>query len=249
MNGIEHILVDIRRERAEIYFDNRTLKNVSKIAEAITKAGYPATVQRIISPKELKNETNIATTKSRYYIASVGGYDIARNDFETELRIAKKRYSKAYGKDLFASSRGKALYSKLQSQIASRLVDEGVIMQEVIKSDFKTDNKTVEEELEKYLAKIEKSTKEFKRSLSEMGYDFDYFMKKFERKVLINKYLNDRILADASNPVEKKSMLNSWFNNSKGLAEVVYYDKNLENLIRNQRASSGCGSSCSGGKR
>ncbi|MBL7177178.1 MAG: hypothetical protein ISS66_15245 [Desulfobacteraceae bacterium] len=58
----------------------------------------------------------------------------------------------------------------------------------------------------------------------------------------INKYINDKILADASNPSEKQNMFTAWFNNSKLLAEVVYYDKDLEKLIRNQSASSGCGS-------
>jgi hypothetical protein len=104
------------------------------------------------------------------------------------------------------------------------------------------DTETVEEELEEFLRKMGKSLEEFRESLNEIGYDFNYFNKKFEIKVRINKYINDRILADASNPSEKQNMFTAWFNNSKLLAEVVYYDKDLEKLIRNQSASSGCGS-------
>ena len=87
-----------------------------------------------------------------------------------------------------------------------------------------------------------KSQEEFRESLNETGYDFNYFNKKFEIKVLINKYINDRVLADASNPAEKQNVLTAWFKNAKLLAEVVYYDKDLEKLIRDQSASSGCGS-------
>jgi copper chaperone CopZ len=241
-SGIRDIVVDIRSSRAEVYFDAGTLKDVSKISEAITAAGYPANVQRIVSPGELKKERDVASAKSQYYIASVGGWDIARADFDTELEIAKGKYSKVYGANLFASARGVALLTQLQSQIISRLLDEGIIMQEIQKAGFKVDTETVKEELEEFVGKMGKSPEEFRESLNEIGYDFNYFNKKFEIKVLINKYINDRILADASNPSEKQNMFTAWFNNSKLLAEVVYYDKDLEKLIRNQSASSGCGS-------
>jgi copper chaperone CopZ len=241
-SGIRDIVVDIRSSRAEVYFDASTLKDVSKISEAITAAGYPANVQRIVSPGELKKERDVAAARSQYYIASVGGWDIARADFDTELEIAKGKYSKVYGANLFESAQGVALLTQLQSQIISKLLDEGVIMQEIQKAGFKVDTETVKKELEEFLRKMGKSLEEFRESLNEIGYDFNYFNKKFEIKVRINKYINDRILADASNPSEKQNMFTAWFKNSKLLAEVIYYDKDLEKLIRNQSASSGCGS-------
>lgn len=241
-SGIRDIVVDIRSSRAEVYFDASTLKDVSKISEAITAAGYPANVQRIVSPGELKKERDVAAARSQYYIASVGGWDIARADFDTELEIAKGKYSKVYGANLFESAQGVALLTQLQSQIISKLLDEGVIMQEIQKAGFKVDTETVEKELEEFLRKMGKSLEEFRESLNEIGYDFNYFNKKFEIKVRINKYIDDRILADASNPSEKQNMFTAWFKNSKLLAEVIYYDKDLEKLIRNQSASSGCGS-------
>jgi copper chaperone len=241
-SGISDIVVDIKSSRAEVYFDARTLKDVSKISEAITVAGYPANVQRIVSPGELKKERDVAAARSQYYIASVGGWDIARADFDTELEIEKGKYSKVYGSKLFASAQGVELLTQLQSQIVSRLLDEGVIMQEIQKAGFKVDTETVEEQLEEFVRKMGKSQEEFRESLNETGYDFNYFNKKFEIKVLINKYINDRVLADASNPAEKQNVLTAWFKNAKLLAEVVYYDKDLEKLIRDQGASSGCGS-------
>jgi len=41
----------------------------------------------------------------------------------------------------------------------------------------------------------------------------------------------------ASNQYEKQRMFASWFKNSQLLAEVVYYDKDLENAARNSSAS------------
>ncbi|MFC1869610.1 cation transporter, partial [Thermodesulfobacteriota bacterium] len=241
ISGIKDILVDIGSGKTEVYYDNSVLKDVSKIADAITAAGYPASMRRVVSPDQLKKEKSIADSKSRYYVASVGGWDIARTDFETELEAAKNKYSKIYGENLFSSRRGESLLENLKTQIISRMLDEGIIMQEIQRSDYKVDDKTIEEALHLHLERIGKSIEEFKDSLSEMGYNLDYFKKKFKTKLFINKYIDERVLSDASNPAEKQNLFAAWFNNSKTLCEVVYYDKDLETLIRNKSAASGCG--------
>ena len=56
----------------------------------------------------------------------------------------------------------------------------------------------------------------------------------------INKYLEEEILADASNEFEKQNLFTSWLNNAKVLAEVVYYDRDLEGLLQRQNASGSC---------
>ena len=119
----------------------------------------------------------LAAAKSQYYIASIAGYDIARTDFDTELEVAKKRYAKIYGDQIFASARGNALIDKLKTQIVSRLIAEGVIMQEITKSDFRVDTATVERELQKFFKEKSINADGFKRSLNETGYDFEYFKK------------------------------------------------------------------------
>ena len=75
-------------------------------------------------------------------------------------------------------------------------------------------------------------------------------MKKFEIRVLINKYLGDIILDGATDEFEKQRRYGSWFNNARLLAKVVYYDKDLERLIQTRSAGGGCsgGSSCSAAK-
>ena len=240
MQGIKDILVDINRGKTEVYFDNNTLKDVSQVAKTITASGYPAKVLSVVSPERLKEERDLAAAKSQYYIASVGGWDVARTDFNNELEIAKKRFSTIYGDNLFETEQGKALIDKLKVQIISKLVNEGILMQEIIKSGFKVDAETIERELNAVLQEHGKNLDEFKKSLDEIGYDFNYFKKNLETKVLINKYLNERILADASNQFERQNLFTAWFNNSKGLAEVVYYDKDLQVLLQAQNTSGSC---------
>jgi hypothetical protein len=58
---------------------------------------------------------------------------------------------------------------------------------------------------------------------------------------LINRYLEEKVLADAANDFEKQNAFNAWYSNSKVLAPVVYYDKELERL---QQPKSGSGGGC-----
>jgi len=213
---------------------------VSQVAQAITASGYPAKVLSVVSPERLKEERDLAEAKSQYYIASVGGWDVARTDFNSELKVAKRRFLTTYGENLFETAQGKVLIDKLKVQIISRLIDEGILMQEIIKSGFNVDAETIERELNALLQKHGKNLDEFKKSLDEIGYDFNYFKKKFETKILINTYLNDRILADASNQFERQNLFTAWFNNSKGLAEIVYYDKDLQGLLQAKNTSGSC---------
>ena len=243
IKGIRDTLVDVGSGKVEIYYDNKGLKDLSRVAEAITASGYPAGIRKILSPEEIRKETALAEAKAQYYIASVGGYEIARTDFDTELAIAKKKYSRIYGNALFESPRGEALLNNLRTQVVSSLINEGVFMQEISKTRFKVDPVALENELNVFLRNQGKTFEEFNSSLIEAGYDPNYFRKKFETKVQINRYLNERILADASNEFERQSLFNAWFSNAKSLAEVVYYDKRLERLVQSLSASRSCGGS------
>ena len=242
IKGIRDILVDIGGGKTEIYFDPDKLKDVSRVERAITEAGYPATTQRVVSAEEVRKEADLAKTKSKYYIASVGGYDIARNEFETELNAARKKYEKIYGDNVFTSPQGSTLLDQLKAQIVAKLITEGVFMQEIGRSGYKITADKVEDELQKFFETSGKNEERFRTTLRAAGYDYDYFKKKFETRVLIKSYIDEKVLAEASNPYEKQKVFDSWFNNSKLLADVVYFDKDLELLIRNQSASRGCGS-------
>ena len=75
-------------------------------------------------------------------------------------------------------------------------------------------------------------------------YPFDYFMKKFENRVLLRKYIEEQILNGATSDYDKQQQYLAWFNNARVLSKVTIYDKKLERLIQNQSSGGGCGSSC-----
>jgi len=241
--GIQNILVDIGSGKTEVYFNPDELKDVSTIEKAITDSGYPAKVIKTVTPEDLRKERDVAASKAEYYIASVSGYDIARADFTKELNAARQRVRKAYGDDILKTTQGRELDNRLKAQVASRLIDEGIFLQQINKSGYKLNESKLNSELKKFIKDSGKNENEFQQSIKNDGYDYEYFKKRFEIRLLINKYLDEKIMAGASSQYEKQNMFANWFKNSQLLAEVIYYDKDLENAVRNSKASGGCGAS------
>jgi len=245
IGGIRDVLVDLNSGRVEVLYDSTQLKDLEKIASAITAVGYPATLKQTMTTSEIDKENNLFASRSKLYIAAVGDWEISRGDFDNELSHARSRYEKAYGTSVFTGDQGAALMQRLQSQIASSLISEGIQMQEVRKAGFKLPANTVETEFKEYLVKKGISQQEFKKLIQDSGYDYGYFYKKFENRLTIDTYLNDTVLAGLSNDLEKNKNYSDWFNNARLLAKVVYYDKNLEDIVKNSSAAGGCGNSCS----
>jgi hypothetical protein len=239
--------VDLSAGEAEVYYDTSQLKDVQRISDAITASGYPAKAIRIVTADQIRKERDLAASRSLHYIASVGEWRISRDDFDKEFKFARNRYVKTYGKEIFTSDRGKLLNDNLKAQIVSRLVNEGVQMQEIRRSGFSVDQATVDDELQAFLNRKGTELEAFKTGLEQNGYGFEYFLKKFENRVLINRYLDNKVLDGATDRFEKQRRYRSWFNNAKLLARVVYYDKDIERLVQTRSAGGCSGGGCSGG--
>jgi copper chaperone CopZ len=244
LQGINEIIVDVVRGKAEVYFNTQQLTEVDQIAKAITASGYPSRVWKTLSPEQIRAEQDRAAEKSQYYIASVGIWDITRSEFNTELGAAKKRYAKVYGKNVLTGPQGKIFLDRLKTQIVGGLINEGILMQEVKKADFNFDPGLVKKELDQLVQKHGTSLSGFKELLQENGYDFDYFIKKLENRISINQYLDEMVLVKVSNKMERQRLYAAWYKKARVLTDIVYYDKELERLVQGQ---GGGGSCCSGG--
>jgi copper chaperone CopZ len=245
IRGISDVLVDINSGRVEVFYDRTRVEDLEEVAAAITAVGYPATLKQTMAENEVEKEKNLFASRAKLYIAAVGDWEISRGDFDNELSHARGRYEKAYGKNVFTGEQGSVLMQRLQSQIASNLINEGIQMQEIRRAGFKLPAKTIESEFDEYLAENGITRQEFKERLRDNDYDYGYFYKKFENRVTIDHYLDDTVLSGLSNDLEKRKHYSDWFNNARLLAKVVYYDKDLENIVKNSSAGGGCGNSCS----
>ena len=241
--GIQDIIVDIAGGVTEVYYDSRAIKDVNALASSITASGYPAKVSQTLTAEQISKEEAIAASRAKFYIASVSGWDISRSDFDTELSFAKKRYEQAYGENVFASNQGKSLLDRLKAQVVSRLINEGIQMQEVQRAGYRTDPETVDTAFAQFLENKDLDLEGLKAALEKSGYPFDYFMKRFENQVLLTRYLDEKVLAGAASDYDKQNQYRAWFNNARSLSKVTIYDSELKQLTRNQSSGSGCGQS------
>lgn len=245
LEGIGEVLVDLNGGRVEVFYDHKSLKQVDRIAFAITAVGYPATLNRTLSRDEIVKENSLLDSKAKLYIAAVGDWEIARSDFDVEMTHARSRYEQVYGKDVFNAEQGNALMQRLKSQVASRLITEGIQLQEVQKAGFKIPDGVVQSEFDAFLSQKGMTRQTFKGMLEESGYEYDYFMKKFENQIAINRYVEEKVISGISNDIEKQQLYSDWFNNARLLAKVVYYDRELEAIVKSSSGGSSCGNSCS----
>jgi copper chaperone CopZ len=242
--GIGEIFVDLSAGKAEVYYDSEELKDVTEMAAAITANGYPAKVDQVVSPEEVKKERELVAARSRLHIASVGNVDILRKEFDSELSRAKSRYEHVYGKEVFSPPRGRALEDNLKAQIASYLVDETIQLYEIRAAGYKLDQERLDQAFGQFLNQKDTTEADFKASLEKNGYSMEQFMKRFERRALIQSYLDDQVFNGLSDKIQRKQRYSDWFGNAKLLAKVVYYDKEIESLVKNKAAGcGGCGSS------
>jgi copper chaperone CopZ len=244
--GIQDIIVDISGGVAEVYYDKQKIKDVNRMALSITASGYPARVNQVLTADQIRKEETIAAARSKFYIASVSGWDISRSDFNTELAFAKKRYQQAYGENVFAGERGKTLLDSIKAQVVSRLINEGIQMQEVQRSGYRVDPKIVDREFENFMIQKKLDLEGLKASLGKSGYPFEYFMKKFENRVLLGRYLDEKVLNGAASDDDRQNQYRSWYNNARVLSKVTIYDGELKRVTQNQSSGGGCGQSSGG---
>ncbi len=74
-----------------------------------------------------------------------------------------------------------------------------------------------------------------------------YFKKKIRNRVLIGRYFDDEVLPAHLGETEKRQRNADWFDNVRLLAQVTFYDPDIERLVRHPPGGGGCGSSCSAG--
>ena len=247
LDGISDVDVDLKNGQVTVAYDSAKLEDTGRIAAAISAAGYPARLKQNLTAKQIENENRLNVSRSKKYIARVGDWEILRADYDTELNHARHRYQKVYGADVFEGNRGRALITDIKSQVVLRLIDEGVQLNEIRKSNYNLPPGTLKKAFDSFLKQRSMSPEEFKRTVNESGLDYDYFLKKFENRVTINTYVEEHILTGLSNEQNAQQQYADWFNNARLLAETVYYDKEIKTIVKSSNRPSGCQSSCTQG--
>ena len=234
-----------RGGKTEVVYQTAKLTDVDKLAGAITASGYPAKTLRIVTAEEMEKQRLYAEAKAAKTIATVGTVDVLRADFDAEMAHARSRYASLYGDAVFADQKGQRLLDNIKVQITQRLIVEAIQLNEIKQANFKIDDTIVERRYQAYLDKQGLTGESFAAALEKNGYSADYFMKKFSDRVLIESYVEQKVFGGLTNDTEKQKRYTEWYANARLLAQVDYYDKDLERQVAQRAGSGGCGNSCS----
>ncbi len=244
-DGIKDIQVDVATGTAAVLYDSRKIGDVEKLAQAITASGYQATVARVVDADQLQREKQTAARKSRQAIAAVGSVEIARTDFEAEMAHARSRYAAIYGAAVMEGQQGQRLEDNLKRQVARRLIEEGIHLQEIQRVGYRLPPEALERAFNAYLVKRKLSPEAFEADLVKNDMSLTYFKKKFSNRVLIRRYIDEEVIPSGLSDVEKQKRYADWFANARLMAGVTFYDTEIERLVGRSSAGGGCGSSCS----
>lgn len=240
VNGINEVFVDVSRGQAQVFYDDKIIKNPEIISQTITDSGYPSQITKTLTAKEIKKEEQLNRSKAEKYVAAVNGYEISRDDFLTEVNSYKQRYTQLYGEDVFDTAQGKSIESNIQNQVIQRMIDDAVILQEIEKSGFSVSKDTIEKELTLFKEDLTGKGETYNDFLLNSGYSKEFFRSKFSEYVTIKKYINDVITAGSATPGEKQRAYQVWYTNVKSLVTLTYYDKKLEQNLQTASGGGGC---------
>ncbi len=244
-DGVTDVRVDVAAGTTVVIYDSGKISNVQELAQALTASGYPATVTHAVTADQLKREKQIAVQKSRSAIAAVGNLEIARSDFEAEIKHARNRYAAIYGPTVMEGAQGQRLMDNLKRQVAQRLIVENIQLQEIQRAGYRIDPADQDQAFEDYLREQNLSREAFTAELKKNGMALDYFTKRFHNRVLINRYIDEKIIPANISAAEKKQRYADWFANARLLAEITFFDAEIERLVNRPSTGGSCGSSCS----
>jgi copper chaperone len=236
MDGVTSIDVNVADGKAEVTCDTRLVDDAGRIAEAITASGYPAVIERVVAPGQLQKEDAQAAVMARDYVAAVGDQLIPRQDYVMELSHVKNRYAELYGEDVFEDARGKQMLDALKRQTGQRLVEEEVQLNVIRRAEFTLDTAVQDKALTDFLEKKETTLAAFKESLEAIGYSFDYFVKRFNNRTLIQAYQDAVVFDGVSAEAEKRQQYLAWLGDARRQSSVQYFDKELA-----RSGGGGCG--------
>ena len=220
IDGIGDVEVNLTSNRGRVTYDS-TAVDSQVIAQAISSAGYPATLRMELSAEELKAMQQEQASLGQKYMAKIGDRLLSRADFETALR---QRAGHA-----------------VQVSPDDRLLQEtwkDVLQRELLLSAAEQNNVIVQPgEVEVRIDELKKGHQGMEQLVVKRYGNMDNFRARLHEDMIINKNIEEYVLAGVTEDHQRKSTLNSWYGELQNSTEVIIYDPQLKAA---SQASGGC---------
>ena len=222
--GVGSVDIDLTNSRGRITFDPEET-TADHIGRTISAAGYPAALRTQLDPQELAALRSEESRLIKKYVAQVGGRFVTRADFEEHVGQAVE------GRPDRAPTRLAAWNQLLERELLLNAAAQNGVMVQDVDVDLR-----LQEILQQHPGSDARIATEFKGQQK--------FRERLREEMIIRRNVEDHVLVGISDPVQRRSLLQNWFNDLSARTEVNIFDAELKALTTAR--TGGCGGSCCG---
>ena len=229
VRGVGDVQVDLTRETGRVQFDP-AVTDAEAIARTISAAGYPATLRTQMSAEELAAMRNEESRLAQKYMARIG------DRYETRLEF-EDRIDQAIDQDAAGSPQA---VSAAWRQIWNEMLQRELLLAAAAENDVLVQPGEVDARLRQI---TDRHPGLEDRIIAEYG-SRENFRKRLREDMIIQRNLDEHVVAGVSAPGKRQSLLQSWYADLNRSTEVKIFDPRLKAL--STAATGGCGGSCCG---
>ena len=227
--GVESVEVSVTTGRSKVLF-NPALVDAQKIAQVVTETGYPATVTRQLSNEQYQAIQNEEAKLAEIYVAKIGDRLLGRDEFDQ--LVQQKMLSAGY-----------QARPEMQAQVANQTW-QSLKQRILLLSEAEKNQVVVQDgEVDLKINQLRLNMPNFDSYVAGFSSADDFF-RQTKEDLIINKNIQDHVLAGVVRPAQRQAQFNQWFQNLISNAPVVIYDASLKQTAG---AKGGCGSGSGGG--
>jgi copper chaperone CopZ len=224
LDGVGAVEVNLTSSRGRVTYDPDAIDSRT-IAEAISGAGYPATLRLELDAREYAALQQRQSQLGQQYLAQVGDRLLARSDFE---ELVRQRSSGAAAGQV--DQIWKAVWQDLlQRELLLAAAEQNQVVIQAGEVDARMDE-------------LRQSHQELERVATERYGSMENFRERLREDMIINRTIEDHVYAGSSDPRERRAKLQSWYDGLQKNTEIIIFDPRIKLL---NQGSGGCGGCCS----
>lgn len=229
LRGVGDVQVDLTRERGRVQFDPAVI-DAQAIGQAISSAGYPATLRTQLNAEELAALRDEEFQLGKKYVAKIGDRYVTRTEFED-------RVSQTAGQDPAGAQEAVAAAWR---QAWNEMLQRELLLTAAAENEVTVQPGEVDARLQEIISRHPGLED---RILAEYG-SRENFRTRLREDMIIQRNLADHVVAEIVDPNQRQQHLQNWYAELNRRIDVKIFDPRLKTLTT--AATGGCGGSCCG---
>lgn len=225
VTGVAAVKVSVTSGRARVEYAPGAVVPEA-IAERISAAGYPAEVDYLLTPTELRNMKEDESRLSAKFIARVGERLVPREQFARMVR-----------------QRQKQMGAKVDQAILYKAVWNDLLPREIVLGASERSGVVVSDaEADLEYQRMSSASEGFAVFVvSRYGSD-EAFKERLKEDLIINRNIGENVLSGNEDAKGRQAVLDRWYQEQARATEVVIFDPVLKAAV--EGSGGGCGGSC-----